>query len=118
MASLLVRLFTWLGGSLVGAFTGWRLLFLVTFLSYLGITLYNFLCDWFEEVMGWLMTAVTGVAGSVTTPSGLMQNFTGVVGYFLIHLRVLECVSFIVTIVITKWTIKMLAGIVPGVKWG
>lgn len=116
MRALFVRCLGWLGGLAVGSFSGWRALFLVTFLSYLGTMLYNFLFDFCEEIFNFIFAQFDSVTSSVNGLGISAQVFTGLTGYFLVHLRVLEALSFVVTVVLTKWTLRLISGLVPFVN--
>ena len=116
MAALIVRLAAWFGSLFVGAFTGWRALVLVTFLSYLGTMLYNFLYDLCDEVFTFIFTQYETVTSQVSNLSMASQAFSGLAGYFIVHLRVLEALSFVVTVIITKWTLRLISGLVPFVN--
>ncbi len=102
---------SWLGGILGTLFVGWKGFFVLTFLSFLGINLYNLFVEIAEEITSFIVASTSAIQSP--TGSSLVAEFAGVAGYLATHLRLVECISFILNIVILKWLVVK----IPLLKW-
>jgi len=104
-----------IGAFFVGIFTvvfgSWKSVLLVTFLGFLMIVVYNLLCEMVQELLTWIISQVS----DVSMPEGGTNSFSfsGLAGWFMSSLKIPECMSFIISMVMLKWTLRK----IPLIKW-
>jgi hypothetical protein len=111
MGALLAALWTALGGSLTALFGGWKTVILVTLLAFGAIAAYNLVVDIVEECFNFALASIGGV-GTSGLGSGVVQ-IAGLGAYLASHMRIPECIAFIVNITILKWIVAK----IPFIKW-
>jgi len=103
----------WLGTALGAIFVGWRGVILATFLSFLGINLYNLFCTIVTELSGFITTMLSSRAPGVPGAPSLIGELFGTAAYLAIHLKLIEQFNFMISIVILKWVVVK----IPFLKW-
>lgn len=111
IAAAVRALLTWFGGGLVALFGSWKGAVFFIVVTCLGIVLYNVLEGLFVE----LLNFSTSKMASATTGANLTYtyNFADFAGYMMSCFRIPECVSFIVSMLMLKWTLRK----IPFIKW-
>jgi hypothetical protein len=108
------KIIAWLGaritGKLGGLLGGWKSFAGVGMMAILGVILYNLAVDMLEEVLAWAMSIVSSSTSGMDLGS---MNVAGVAGYMVQQLRIGECLSVMVTMIILKWTLRK----IPFIKW-
>lgn len=83
-----------------------------TFIALLIVALYDLVVRIIEEVGEWaidrISQATEGISG---VPSGL--DFVGVAGYMAGQLRLVDCMAWVVTMVMLKFTLRK----IPFLRW-
>jgi hypothetical protein len=110
MFGLFGRIAVFLGATFTKNFLGFKSVARTLMVVTLGIVLYNFGVSWVEESLNWGIGKL-GSIGAPSTPGGITTNYTGVCGWFLSVLRVPECLSFISTVVVSKYLIRLVGGL-------
>jgi len=110
-AAVLSKLGAFFVGIFTAVFGSWKSILLVTFFAFLSIEIYNFICGIIEELLNYVVSSMS----SVSMPEGATNTFTfsGVAGWFMSSLKIPECMSFIVSMVMLKWTLRK----IPFVRW-
>lgn len=112
MAALLAAIANAVTGGLVALFGSWRIVLFGLLTAVVGILLYNLVCDVIEEMLQWLLAELNGMQAPDGTPSTAYQ-FAGLAAYLALHLKIIECISFVINVTVLKWTIVK----VPFMKW-
>lgn len=110
MGAILARISKLLGGLSFGVFVGWKGAIWAIGAAIATVVVFNTFYDITQIFLSYIVTKV----GSDTT--GLQSQtvaMTGVAAYLAGKLRVPECISYILSIVILKWTLVK----IPFVKW-
>ena len=108
------RILALLGGSLLTGlgrlFSGWRLFAGGLFLTIFIVYLYNLVADILEEVLLWIQGQIgtISIEGATT-----VLNATGLAAYLINQFRIPECVAFILTMILLKWTLRK----IPFIRW-
>lgn len=113
LLSFLSGAWGWLGATLGAIFVGWRGLILLTFLSFLGINLYNLFCEIVTELSGFIVTMLQSRAPGVPGSPSLVGELFGTAAYLAVHLKLLEQFNFMISIVTLKWIVVK----IPFLKW-
>lgn len=92
-------------------FGGWRVFFGGLLMTILSVVLYNLVVEVLGEVLEFVIDQLQGVSGP-SGSSGVM-SFTGFGAWWVTHLRLPECLSFILSCVVIKWTVRK----IPFLKW-
>lgn len=115
MGALLGVLIRGIIAALTALFGGWKGFFggfLVKTL--LVIVLYNLVVEFFDEVLQWVVQKL----GGITAPGGTISSFDvgsiSSLGAWLVStMRIPECLAFIITVIILKWTLRK----IPFIRW-
>ncbi len=111
MGTLLFKLTAWLGGGLFAMFGAWKVFLVGGFLAFLMVNVYNLV----SEIILELLTFVSDQIAALTVPGsvGPIYQFTGLAGWFMVQFQVPQCVAFIVSVVLLKWTLRK----IPFLRW-
>ncbi|MBN2515950.1 MAG: hypothetical protein JXC33_07955 [Deltaproteobacteria bacterium] len=110
MVGFLSRIVTWFGAAGFSLFGAWKIFFAGTFIAFLMVGAYNLVAEIIQELLNFVITQV----GTVEEPEGFtIAAFTGFVGWFLSVMKIPECMSFIVTMITLKWTLRK----IPLLRW-
>lgn len=104
---------TWLGTALSAIFIGWRGVILLTFLTFLGINLYNLFCEIITELSGFIVTMLQSRAPGVPGAPSLVGELFGTAAYLAVHLKLIEQFNFMISIVTLKWVVVK----IPFIRW-
>lgn len=109
------KIIAWLAKDLIAAivtlFGTWKLFLGTTLVAICFVFMYNFWVDICEEAFTFITTQVQNV--SVPGQSVNTYEFAGLAAYLAGKLKISECISFIVSVVLLKWTVRK----IPFFKW-
>lgn len=112
MGGLLVRLFTWLGGTFLAQFVSGKVFLTALLGTVFTAYLWNLGIEFLQAGLDW----GTGALASVGTPGGAspVVQLSGLAGYFASVFRVPECIAFVIAVEVARFAIRIVAGLVPG----
>ena len=110
MGTILARIAKLLGGLSFGVFVGWKGALWAIGAAIATVVVFNTFYDITQIILNFVVTKVSSESSSLESQSVQM---TGVAAYLAGKLRVPECISYILSIVILKWTLVK----IPFVKW-
>jgi len=111
MGILWGRLVAWIAGGSFAMFGAWKVFIVGGFLAFLAVSLYSLFLYAVTDITGYMSTTL----GAVSAPGGVASigNFTGFIGWFASTMKLPQCLSFIVDVVLLKWTLRK----IPFIKW-
>lgn len=112
MGALLTTLVNAITGGLVALFGSWRIVLYGILVSIIGIVVYNLIVDVVDEVLQYVLTSLNSISGPSGGPSSAYQ-FAGLGAYLAHHLKIVECLSFIINVILVKWIVAK----IPFIKW-
>lgn len=110
------RLFTlfaaWLSRAIpsLAVFAGWKTFLGVLVTGLVGVLMFNVAVDLIEAGLSWVLSAMGGVANPGLPESG---SITGLAAYLAGHLKVVECIGLVCSVVLLKWMMVK----IPFLKW-
>jgi hypothetical protein len=110
MGTILARIAKLIGGLSFGIFSGWKGAIWAIGAGIATVVVFNTFYDITQIVMTF---AVSKVGSSSTGMNAQVVQVTGLAAYLAGKLRIPECVSYILSMVILKWTLVK----IPFVKW-
>lgn len=111
MQILFGRLITWLAASTLTIWTGYKAFFITGFLAFLAASLYSLLLYGVEDILTTVQAYTANVQQPGSTPN--FQAFTGLAGWLLVQFKIPQCLTFIIDIILLKWTLRK----IPLIKW-
>lgn len=110
------RLFTlfaaWLSRAIpsLALFAGWKTFLGVLVTGLVGVLIFNVAIDLIEAGLTWVLSSL----GNVSDP-GLpgSSSITGLGAYLAMHLKLVECVGLVCSVVLLKWMVVK----IPFLKW-
>lgn len=112
MGKILATIFVAIKGLKFGIFTGWKGALWAIGAGLASIVVFNTFVDITEIIIN-TVTSVLQARGGEGTVSPVVADVTGVAAYMFTKLRIVECVSYVISMVILKWTLVK----IPFVKW-
>ena len=105
------RLLGWLAAAFGGTIGGWQIFIVGAFMAWLATCLYSLFLYAVTDITSYMTSALSSVAA----PDGRvsLSSFVGFVGWFANSLKVPQCLSFMVDIILLKWTLRK----IPLIKW-
>lgn len=111
MVILIGRLVAWLSGSAFAFWGSYKVFLVGGFLAFLGVSLYSLFLYGVNDFADYISSAL-GAAGTPTGRAGL-NSFAGFIGWFARSMKVPECLSFMVDVIMMKWIMRK----IPFIKW-
>jgi len=75
------------------------------------VTCHNHIAGWISQLIAYALTKLDAVSLPVTT--NFSFTFDGVAAYLCTHLRIVDCLSFVVSILVLKITLRIIGGFLP-----
>lgn len=112
MGKLLTLFAAWLGKALpsLALFAGWKTFLGVLVTGVVGVLIFNVAVDLIEAGLTWVLSAMGGVTNPGLPESG---SITGLAAYLAGHLKVVECIGLVCSVVLLKWMVVK----IPFLKW-
>jgi len=110
MGTILARIAKLLSGLSFGMFVGWRGAIWTIGAAIATVVVFNTFYDITQIILAFVVSRVGSESSSLQSQS---VSITGLAAYLAGKLRIPECISYILSIVILKWTLVK----IPFVKW-
>lgn len=114
MPALLIRILSSVFGMTALKWVAQKALMTTLVTTVLSVVLWNLACSLLQEGLTW----GTAQLGAVSTVSGAspVVALTGLAAYFAGQFRIPECVTFVMGIVVARFMVRMIAGLIPGLS--
>lgn len=110
MGKILASIYLLLKGLKLGVFTGWKAVLWTMAMGMASIVIFNTFCDITQIIFNTVTNVLQSQSGG-TNPA--VVQATGLAAYLCGKLRIVECISYIISMVVLKWTLVK----IPFVKW-